>query len=163
MTVVFVRLKLRLLRNVLRTSAGPGLVVFSILAIGVGLAVGQALRWSSDLERFVVTPLLGAALVVSWALGPVLFGNSDETIDTTRLAPFPLDPDRLATGLAVQAMVGPGPIAALIALVGCHQGFRASGSAEAVGRLTTVSVVRSIFLVIVIDAAFSILFTFVGI
>ena len=39
-----------------------------------------------------------------------------------------------------------------------HAGFRVSRSAESVGRLTTLSVVRAIFLVIVIDAAFSILF-----
>jgi ABC-2 type transport system permease protein len=117
-TLLFVRLKLRLLRNVLRTSGGPGLVVFSILAIGIGLVVAQTLRWSDDLERFIVTPIIGALFVLTWAFGPVLFGNSDETIDTTRLALFPLDPDRLATGLAVQALVGPGPIAALLALAG---------------------------------------------
>jgi phospholipid/cholesterol/gamma-HCH transport system permease protein len=45
-----------------------------------------------------------------------------------------------------------------IAMVGCHDGLRVSRSAESVGRLTTLSVVQSIFLVIVIDAAFSILF-----
>jgi phospholipid/cholesterol/gamma-HCH transport system permease protein len=48
--------------------------------------------------------------------------------------------------------------AATIALVGCHAGLRVSRSAESVGRLTTLSVVRSIFLVILIDAAFSVLF-----
>lgn len=53
--------------------------------------------------------------------------------------------------------------AVTIALVGCHAGFRVSGSAESVGQLTTVSVVQSIFLVIIIDAAFSILFTRLGI
>jgi phospholipid/cholesterol/gamma-HCH transport system permease protein len=53
--------------------------------------------------------------------------------------------------------------AATIALVGCHAGMQVSRSAESVGRLTTLSVVRSIFLVIVIDAAFSILFVRLGI
>jgi phospholipid/cholesterol/gamma-HCH transport system permease protein len=53
--------------------------------------------------------------------------------------------------------------AATIALVGCHAGLQVSGSAESVGRLTTLSVVRSIFLVIVIDAVFSILFSSIGI
>lgn len=48
--------------------------------------------------------------------------------------------------------------ATAIALVGCHSGLRVARSAESVGRLTTVSVVHSIFLVIVFDAAFSILF-----
>ncbi len=46
----------------------------------------------------------------------------------------------------------------LIALVGCYEGLAVSGSAESVGRLTTQSVVVSIFLVIVADALFSILF-----
>lgn len=115
---LFVRLKLRLLRNVLRTPAGPGLVVFTILAVGIGGVAFQAMRWATDAERFIVTPILGTLFVISWALGPVLFGNSDETIDTTRLALIPLDPNRLATGLAVQALIGPGPIAAVIALAG---------------------------------------------
>jgi phospholipid/cholesterol/gamma-HCH transport system permease protein len=49
--------------------------------------------------------------------------------------------------------------AALIALVGCYEGFNVSRSAESVGRLTTLSVVEAIFLVIVIDAVFSVVFT----
>jgi phospholipid/cholesterol/gamma-HCH transport system permease protein len=48
--------------------------------------------------------------------------------------------------------------AAVIALVGCREGLRVSRSAESVGRQTTLSVVESIFLVIVLDAAFSIIF-----
>jgi phospholipid/cholesterol/gamma-HCH transport system permease protein len=53
--------------------------------------------------------------------------------------------------------------AALISMVGCYEGFNVSGSAESVGRLTTQSVVESIFLIIVADAAFSILFSLLGI
>ena len=49
--------------------------------------------------------------------------------------------------------------AAVIAMVGCFEGMRVSGSAESVGRLTTQSVVESLFLVIVFDALFSIMFT----
>lgn len=48
--------------------------------------------------------------------------------------------------------------AASIAIVGCRRGLSVERSAESVGRFTTLSVVESIFLVIVIDAAFSILF-----
>lgn len=50
----------------------------------------------------------------------------------------------------------------LIALVGCYQGLSVGGSAESVGRLTTQSVVLGIFLVIVADALFSILFSYLG-
>lgn len=48
--------------------------------------------------------------------------------------------------------------AAVIALIGCFQGFRTRGSADSVGRQTTRSVVQSIFLVIVADALFSVAF-----
>ena len=51
----------------------------------------------------------------------------------------------------------------LIAMVGCFEGLRVEGSAESVGRLTTQAVVESIFLVIVFDAVFSILFSFLGV
>jgi phospholipid/cholesterol/gamma-HCH transport system permease protein len=52
--------------------------------------------------------------------------------------------------------------ALLIALVGCFEGLRVSGSAESVGLLTTRSVVEGIFLVIIFDAFFSILFSYLG-
>ena len=53
--------------------------------------------------------------------------------------------------------------AAIIAIVGCYQGFQVKGSAESVGRHTTMSVVQSIFLVIVTDALFSVLFSILGV
>ena len=49
--------------------------------------------------------------------------------------------------------------ALIIALVGCYRGFQVTGSADSVGAQTTVSVVQSIFLVIVTDALFSIVFS----
>jgi len=49
--------------------------------------------------------------------------------------------------------------ALLIGLVGCYEGLRVEGGAESVGRQTTKAVVVSIFLVIVADAIFSILFS----
>ncbi len=51
----------------------------------------------------------------------------------------------------------------LIGMVGCYEGLKVSGSAESVGRLTTQAVVESIFLVILVDAAFSVLFSYMGI
>ncbi len=47
----------------------------------------------------------------------------------------------------------------LITIVGAYQGMNVSGSAESVGKLTTVAVVQSIFLVIMADALFSIVFS----
>ena len=51
----------------------------------------------------------------------------------------------------------------VIALVGCREGLKVRGSADSVGRQTTRAVVIGIFLVIVIDAVFSIFFSTVGV
>jgi phospholipid/cholesterol/gamma-HCH transport system permease protein len=51
----------------------------------------------------------------------------------------------------------------VIALTGCREGLKVTGSAESVGHHTTRAVVISIFLVIVADALFSILFSPFGI
>lgn len=52
--------------------------------------------------------------------------------------------------------------AVVIATIGCFQGLQVTGSAESVGRLTTTSVIESIFAVIVIDAGFAIFFAELG-
>jgi phospholipid/cholesterol/gamma-HCH transport system permease protein len=51
----------------------------------------------------------------------------------------------------------------LIGMIGCLEGMRVRGSAESVGRQTTRAVVTSLFLVIVVDALFSIFYSTVGI
>lgn len=51
----------------------------------------------------------------------------------------------------------------VIALVGCFEGLRAAGNAEAVGSQTTRAVVEAIFLVIVLDAGFSVFFSVIGV
>lgn len=54
--------------------------------------------------------------------------------------------------------IGKAPFfAMIIALVGCYQGFQIRGGVDDVGRHTTISVVQSVFLVIVFDAICSIL------
>ncbi|UCE64830.1 MAG: MlaE family lipid ABC transporter permease subunit [Nitrospirota bacterium] len=53
--------------------------------------------------------------------------------------------------------------AIIIALVGCYQGFQIHGGVDSVGRHTTISVVQSIFLVIVFDSLFSIFLNWWGI
>ncbi|HDT3412834.1 ABC transporter permease [Klebsiella variicola] len=46
----------------------------------------------------------------------------------------------------------------LIAIIGCLEGFKVSGSAESVGEHTTASVVHSIFVVILLDAVAALFF-----
>lgn len=73
---------------------------------------------------------------------------------------------RLGVAISVESFlvgVGKAPVfAAIIATIGCYQGFQVSGSAESVGRRTTTSVVQSILAVIVVDAAFSVAFSRLG-
>jgi phospholipid/cholesterol/gamma-HCH transport system permease protein len=53
--------------------------------------------------------------------------------------------------------------ALIIGIIGCYEGMMVEGDAESLGRLTSLSVVLSIFMVIVADAMFSIFFAVVGV
>lgn len=68
--------------------------------------------------------------------------------------------DRFAEAVAVRHLLiglAKAPFfAIIIALVGCYQGFQIRGGVDDVGRHTTISVVQSIFLVIVFDAICSV-------
>jgi phospholipid/cholesterol/gamma-HCH transport system permease protein len=64
----------------------------------------------------------------------------------------------LMTGLAKAPV-----FAVAIAVVGCYQGFQVRGGADSVGRHTTTSVVQAIVLVIVMDAGFSVIYSWMGI
>ncbi len=52
--------------------------------------------------------------------------------------------------------------AMVIGLIGCLEGFKVSGSAESVGQRTTSSVVQAIFMVILLDAVFALVFQELG-
>lgn len=91
----------------------------------------------------------GIASWLSLGISPGAFAV--RFLEITRLANF-------VTGLVKAPF-----FALIIGIVGCFQGFRVTGSAESVGRLTTQSVVESIFLVIVANAGFAILFMSLGV
>jgi phospholipid/cholesterol/gamma-HCH transport system permease protein len=89
--------------------------------------------------------VLGGFLVAKFQLDVDSYSFLDRFDDTIQLSTFLFG-------------VGKAPVfAVIIAMVGCYQGFRASGSADSVGRHTTLSVVQSIFLIIIADAIFSVL------
>jgi len=74
--------------------------------------------------------------------------------------------DRFATEIPLKTLlIGLGKslvFAIVIVIIGCYQGFRTKGNADSVGRQTTRSVVQAIFLVIVLDAVFSVIFNLLG-
>lgn len=53
-------------------------------------------------------------------------------------------------------------MALVIGVVACSEGLRVKGSAESLGQQTTTSVVKSIFLVIVLDGLFAVFFASIG-
>lgn len=70
--------------------------------------------------------------------------------------------DAVGVDLFIAGMIKAPIFAILIASVGCYMGLKVGGDAESVGRLTTQSVVAGIFMVIIANAAFSILFATFG-
>jgi phospholipid/cholesterol/gamma-HCH transport system permease protein len=53
-------------------------------------------------------------------------------------------------------------MALVIGIIACSEGLKVKGSAESLGRQTTTSVVKSIFLVIVLDGVFAVFFASIG-
>ena len=95
--------------------------------------------------------ILGGAMMCYFDLGitiPAFLRQLNEAVNV----------NTLVVGL-IKAPV----FAFVIALVGCYEGFQVERSAASVGLLTTRSVVESVFLVIVLDAAFSVMFSVLGI
>ena len=97
-----------------------------------------------------LSALIGGGLV-SWVYGgfpPEVF------MDRLREA---VTLDTLAVGIIKAPFM-----AAVIGLIACVEGLRVEGSAESLGEHTTNSVVKAIFLVIVLDGFFAVFFAAIG-
>ncbi|WP_329488151.1 transporter [Kitasatospora sp. NBC_01246] len=116
-----VSLKLRLLRNGLRRSRGravlyvvgtvAGLLFASLIAFLLALLNGHAGAGDAGV-------MLVGALTISWAALPLFLFASDESADPTRLTMLPLRPGPLLRGSALAALLGPGPLVALVLVTG---------------------------------------------
>ena len=63
----------------------------------------------------------------------------------------------------ITSLIKSGFFAVIIAGIGCQRGFEVRGGAEAVGAATTSTVVAAIFLIIVTDSAFAMVFQYLHI
>ena len=119
-----------------------------------------------DSVRYLVVPKYLALLVMMPCLtvlsdaAGILGGGIFEVLQLDQTLPMFLASTRdslvmrdIWTGLVKAAVFG-----LVIAEVGCYEGFSVKGGAEGVGKVTTSSVVVSIFLVIVADVLFTALF-----
>ena len=94
--------------------------------------------------------LLGGELL-AW-----LYGGMSPTIYLDRLQ------DAVSLHDFYIGMIKAPVMALLIGIVACSEGLKVKGSAESLGTQTTASVVKSIFLVIVLDGFFAVFFASIG-
>ncbi len=126
----------------------------------IGIVPQELLVLPKLLALIVALPLLTVYTDVTGVLGGMMMASYMLDIN------FEVFLDRFDNAISLSSYligIGKAPVfAAIIALVGCYQGFQVTGSADSVGRQTTVSVVQGIFLIIVVDALFSIVFNWLN-
>ncbi|MFO1413840.1 MAG: MlaE family lipid ABC transporter permease subunit [Burkholderiales bacterium] len=122
----------------------------------IGVGAQEMLVQPKLVALVVVLPLLTVYTDVTGLLGGMVMAQSRLGVG------YDVFINRLDEAIQVSSYwtgIAKAPVfAMIIALVGCYRGFQVSGSADSVGTQTTISVVQSIFLVIVVDAVFSIVF-----
>lgn len=127
----------------------------------IGIAPMDFLVLPKILALVIAVPLLTVYADVAGVLGGMVMAKSQLGIGFWEFL------DRFAKAVSLSSyMVGIAKalmFASIIGVVGCFQGFQVSGSADSVGQQTTVSVVQAIFMVIVVDAIFSVLFSWLKI
>ena len=121
----------------------------------LGLSPIELLVLPRVLALVVTLPLLTAYADVLGVFGGMLIASNQLNVS------FAAFLSRFEEAVALRHFligIGKAPFfAVIIALVGCFQGFQIRGGVDDVGRHTTISVVQSIFLVIIFDAICSIL------
>lgn len=134
LTSVFVRLKLSLLRNGLRQSAGRTTAYVASIVVTALFAAGMTLSFlllRGHAVAGTVAVLLVAILALAWAVMPLFLPGGDETLDPSRLVMLPLRPQPLVRALLVASLVGLGPLFTLCMAVGAVLAL-AHGAAGAV-------------------------------
>ncbi len=123
----------------------------------------------SPMERLVMPKIYGLLialpLLVVWADIWGVFGSmvmARDILDVKYAVFLDRFQEKIALKHYVYGLVKTPVFALIIAGVGCFQGFKTEGSSEDVGRRTTVAAVQAIFLIIVADAAFSVVFRELG-
>ena len=123
----------------------------------LGLSPQEMLVLPKLLAMLIVMPLLTVFADVLGVFGGMVLARSQLGVG------FPEFMDRLVKAIGMSTYlvgIAKAPVfGAVIVLVGCFQGFRTHGGADSVGRQTTRAVVQSIFMVIVVDALFSVIFS----
>ena len=130
MARLLVQLKLRLLRNALRSST-PAKVSFilsstfaCIFAIGVFVVLALLRGSSASVD---LTTVIFTVLALGWLILPIFAFGLDGTLDPTTLALYPLRTRPLVVGLLAASATGAWPAANVIALLGVTVGLARGG------------------------------------
>ncbi len=122
----------------------------------LGVAPADILSIPRIIGLIIVVPLLTIWADLFGLLGGMVMANSMLDIDFySFLQEFQ---EVISFRTYYLGMIKAPVFALLIGGVGCYHGFRVKGGADSVGHETTKSVVHSIFLIIVADAIFSVIF-----
>jgi phospholipid/cholesterol/gamma-HCH transport system permease protein len=127
----------------------------------MGFTPVQFLAVPKVLAAMIVVPLLTIYADIFGIMGGVIVGvlGLDLTVYT-----YLKETQRSLTLLDITtSLIKSGVFAVLIAGIGCQRGFQVRGGAEAVGSATTSAVVAAIFLIIVTDSAFALVFHYLRI
>jgi phospholipid/cholesterol/gamma-HCH transport system permease protein len=111
------------------------------------------------LAAIVVVPLLTIYAILFGLLGGLLIGVLG--LDLTVYSYVSETRRSLEMFDFISTLVKTGVFALLVAGIGCQRGFQVRGGAEAVGSATTSAVVAGIFLIIVTDSAFALVFHYI--
>jgi phospholipid/cholesterol/gamma-HCH transport system permease protein len=114
------------------------LIVPRILALVIGLPL--------------LTFLAGMAALMGSAITAWLYGGVSIEVFLARLQSV------AAINTFLVGLIKAPFMALVIGIIACIEGFRVAGSAESLGRHVTSSVVKAIFMVIVLDGLFAIFF-----
>ncbi|MDP3516897.1 MAG: ABC transporter permease [Pseudohongiella sp.] len=114
-----------------------------------GLSAIELLVIPRILALVITLPILGFIAILSGIAGGAMVAVLSLNISLTQFIGIVQQVPLLHLWLGL----GKAPVfAVLIALIGCLEGFKVSGSAQSVGERTTASVVQCIFVVILLDA-----------
>ena len=113
------------------------------------------------LAAMIVVPLLTLYADLFGIIGGVIVGVLG--LDLTVYTYLKETQTSLSLMDIITSLIKSGVFAVLIAGIGCQRGFEVRGGAEAVGSATTSAVVAAIFLIIVTDSAFALVFQYLHI
>jgi len=130
MAWLLVQLKLRLLRNALRSSTGAKIsfilstIFAGLFAVGAFIALALMRGSSASVD---LTTVMFTVVAFGWLILPILAFGLDGTLDPATLALYPLRTRPLVVGLLAASAAGAWPLANVVGLLGVTVGLARGG------------------------------------